>query len=190
MDAVLNSGVFTWVVLPLLICVSRICDVTIGTVRIVSVSRGKKFLASALGFFEALVYIIAITQVMRNVHNVAAYLAYGTGFALGNYIGITIGERVALGEIVIRLITPKDVTALLDSLHGAGYGYTVVGARGATGPVSIIYTVIKRGALAQVHDLIFQFDPQAFYSVEDARSVNAGVFPAHPSARRGAFWGR
>lgn len=180
----LDSGLFTWVLLPLLICVSRVCDVTIGTVRIISVSRGKKLLASSLGFFEALVFIVAITQVMRNVHNVVTYIAYAAGFALGNYIGITLEERVALGEVVVRIITPKSATELMEHLHKAGYGVTVLQASGTAGPVSIIYTIIKRGALRDVHGIIRDFDPRAFYSVEDARSVNAGVFPARSSARR------
>lgn len=189
MNGLLHSGLFTWVILPLLICLSRICDVTIGTVRIISVSRGKKLLAASLGFFEAFIWVVAITQVMRNLDNVVAYIAYGGGFALGNYIGITIEERVALGEVVVRIITPKDATGLMSRLQAAGFGVTILEARGTTGPVSIVYTIIKRGALRDVHEIIRQFDPHAFYSVEDARSVNAGVFPARTSARHGGLIG-
>lgn len=190
MGALLDSALFTWVILPLLICLSRICDVTVGTVRIISVSRGKKLLASTLGFFEALVWVVAITQVMRNLHNAVTLVAYAGGFALGNYIGITIEERMAMGEVVVRLITRKDPTELLAHLQAAGYGVTTVDAWGATGPVSIVYTVIRRGALPAAHHIIRQFDPRAFYSVEDARSVNAGVFPANHVARTGPLWNR
>lgn len=190
LDPLLNSGLFTWFILPLLICVSRICDVTIGTVRIISVSRGKKLLAASLGFFEAFLWVVAITQIMRNLDNIVAYVAYGGGFALGNYIGITIEERVALGEVVVRIITPKDATGLTNSLHSAGYGVTRLEALGTAGPVSIIYTVIKRGALRDVHEIIRRFDPHAFYSVEDARSVNAGVFPARATSRQAVAWRR
>lgn len=184
----LDSAFFTWFALPLLICLSRICDVTIGTVRIISVSRGKKLLSSLLGFFEAFVWVVAITQIMRNLDNPVAYVAYAAGFALGNYIGIAIEERMAMGEVVVRIITRRDATELLAHLQQAGYGVTYVDAQGATGPVSIIYTIIKRGALPDVHHIIRRFNPRAFYSVEDVRSVNAGVFPA-PSTlpSRGRF---
>lgn len=79
---------------------SRIGDVTVGTMRIIAVPKGRKLLASVLGFFEVLIWVIAITQVMRNLNNVVTYLAYAGGFALGNYIGITIEERLAIGEVV------------------------------------------------------------------------------------------
>lgn len=178
-----QSNVFTWVILPLLIMAARICDVTVGTVRIISVSRGKKLLASTLGFVEAIVWVVAITQIMQNVNNVVAYLAYGAGFALGNYVGITIEEKMAMGEVVVRVIMRSGGADLVEHLQQAGYGVTVVDAQGATGPVNIIYTVIKRGALPNVHNLIKQLNPRAFYSVEDLRSVNAGVFPATASLR-------
>ncbi|HHW14597.1 MAG TPA: DUF2179 domain-containing protein [Firmicutes bacterium] len=190
--ALLQSDVFTWVILPLLIMLSRIGDVTVGTMRIIAVSKGRKLLASVLGFFEVLIWVIAITQVMRNLNNIVTYLAYAGGFALGNYIGITIEEHLAMGEVVVRVITKVNGTDLTSLLQEAGYGVTRVDAEGSTGKVSLVYTVVKRTALPEVIALIRRFNPKAFYSVEDVRSVNAGVFPprrprsgrASPSASR------
>ncbi|MGE5481502.1 MAG: DUF2179 domain-containing protein, partial [Bacteroidota bacterium] len=123
---------------------------------------------------------------------IVTYLAYAGGFALGNYIGITIEERLAMGEVVVRVITKVNGADLTSLLQEAGYGVTRVGAEGSTGKVSLVYTVVKRTALPEVIALIRRFNPKAFYSVEDVRSVNAGVFPprrprsgrASPSASR------
>lgn len=179
MEAMLNSEIFTWVILPALIFMARICDVTIGTIRIIFVSRGNKAAASVLGFFEVLIWLIAIGQIMKNLNNIFCYLAYAGGFAMGNFIGITLEEKLAMGVLVVRIITRKDATLLFEELKEEGFGITMLDARGATGPVNIIYTVIKRSALPRVVEMIKTFNPKAFYSIEDVRTVNSGVFPSN-----------
>lgn len=178
MEVTLNSEIFTWVILPALIFLARICDVTIGTIRIIFVSRGNKVAASFLGFFEVLIWLIAIGQIMKNLNNVLCYFAYAGGFAMGNFIGITLEEKLAMGVLVVRIITRKDATQLFEELKEEGFGITMLDAQGATGPVNIIYTVIKRSALPTVVEMIKTFNPKAFYSIEDVRTVNSGVFPS------------
>lgn len=172
-----NSNLFTFVILPILILIARVCDVTIGTVRIMFIARGNKLFAPILGFIEILIWLIAIQQIMRNLGNVFCYLAYAGGFAIGNYIGITIEEKVAYGKVVIQIITSKDATALFDSLRRKGFGVTKVAAEGASGQVSIVYSIIDRLDLDRVIRLINRFNPKAFYTIEDIRSVKQGIFP-------------
>ena len=93
-----ESHFFAWVVLPILIFLARICDVSLGTVRLIFVSRGFKYLAPVIGFFEVLIWILAMTQIMQNLTNPICYLGYAGGFATGNYIGILIAEKLSLGE--------------------------------------------------------------------------------------------
>jgi len=179
----LDSEVFTWVILPLLIFFARICDVTIGTIRIIFVSRGQKLLASSLGFVEVLIWLVAIGQIMQNLNNFLCYIAYAGGFAMGNFNGITIEEKLAMGVLVVRIIIKKDAAQLVEHLKNAGFGVTNIDAQGTTGPVNVIYTVIKRSDLHQVVEMIRQFNPKAFYSIEDVRNVNQGVFPNHAGTR-------
>lgn len=173
----LNSEIFTWIVLPLLIFFSRIFDVSLGTIRIIFVSRGKKVLAPMLGFFEVLIWLLAMGQIMKQLDNVMCYLAYAGGFAMGNFIGILLEEKLALGTLVVRIIMVKDECSLKDRLITSGYGVTVVDAKGANSDVKIIYTIIKRKDLDEVISIINRCNSNAFYSVEDARTVNRGVFP-------------
>ena len=157
LTAFLNSGVFTWLILPLLILISRVCDVTIGTIRIISVSKGKKSLASFLGFFEVLIWLVAIGQIMKNLNNPACYIGYGAGFALGNFIGITVEEKLAMGTLVVRIFTSINAVNLVNSLKNAGFGVTTVDGHGTTGPVNVIYTFIKRCDLPEVNEIIKSF---------------------------------
>ncbi len=172
----MGSGLFNWLILPLLIFFSRIIDVTIGTIRIIFVSRGKKYLAPVLGFFEVLVWIVAISQVMQNLNNFACYFAYAAGFATGTFVGIIIEEKLAIGTLVVRVIVDKNEFELKEQLAKSGFGVTVVDAEGKNGDVKIIYTIIKRKELQEVVRIIEGCNSKAFYSIEDARKVNKGIF--------------
>ncbi len=172
----LGSEIFGWVVLPILIFLSRIIDVTIGTIRIIFVSRGKKNLAPILGFFEVMVWVMAISQIMQNLNNFFCYFAYAAGFATGNYVGIIIEEKLAIGTLVVRVIMTKDEHQLKERLADAGFGVTAVDAEGKNGKVKIIYSIIKRKELQEAVRIIETCNSKTFYSVEDARNVNQGIF--------------
>ncbi len=179
-----QSDLFKWGVLPALIFIARIFDVTIGTIRIVAVSKGNKILAPFLGFFEVLVWLLAIGQIMQNLSNPLCYIAYAGGFSLGNYIGIKIEERMALGKFVIRVITQKKADKLINVLRKRGYGVTSLDAEGVEGYVNIILMVAERGDLQDILEKINMYNPNAFYTVEDTRMVKYGIFPQKNLIRR------
>jgi len=172
-----ESHLYAWVVLPVLIFLARICDVTLGTVRLIFVSRGFKYLAPLTGFFEVLIWILAIGQIMKNLSNPVCYLAYAGGFATGNYVGILIVERLSLGVVLIRVITQKGADSLLSRLRERDYGVTSVDGQGAEGPVQIIFTIVPRREVGAIVELIRAFNPRAFYSIEEVGFVEKGVFP-------------
>jgi uncharacterized protein YebE (UPF0316 family) len=99
--------VYSWVTVPLLIFSARIIDVSIGTLRVIFLSKGYKKLAPILGFFEVIIWILAVTQVMKHLDNYFNIFAYGAGFATGNYIGLLIDEKLSLGLVMIRIIFKK-----------------------------------------------------------------------------------
>jgi uncharacterized protein YebE (UPF0316 family) len=179
-----DTALFNWFVLPFLIFLARVCDVTIGTVRIIFVSKGKKYLASFLGFFEVLIWIIAISQIMQNLNNFACFIGYAAGFAMGNFIGITVEEKLAMGTLVVKIFANGYANDLMNSLKEAGCGVTCMDGHGTTGPVHVIQTIIKRSLLPDVEQIIKKFNPKAFYAVEEIRAVNAGVFPTKSDCGR------
>jgi len=152
-------------------------DVSLSTIRIVYLMKGEKVFAAGLGFFESLIWLIAISQIIQNVTNAPAYLGWAAGFALGNYIGLIIEERLAVGKLIIRVITAVEAQALIDKLKEKGYGVTHIDAQGAAGKVKLLFCVIQREQYEQVIELIQQFNPKAFYTVEDVRTAREGVFP-------------
>lgn len=177
LDWVGEQGAWVGILIPLAIMLARICDVTLGTLRIIFVSRGMKVLAPLLGFFEVLIWLIAIGQIMQNLSSWTNYLAYAVGFALGNYIGMLVEERLAVGMLAIRIITQTEATALIAALQAHNIGTTSIDARGMRGKVSLIFLIIKRQHLPLVLELIKQHNPLAFVSMNDIRSVQEGYFP-------------
>lgn len=185
----MHSDIYTYLVLPLLIFVARIADVALGTLRIIFISKGKKYIAPLLGFVEMIIWILAITRIFENLNNWACYLAFAAGFATGNFIGIVVEEKIALGVELIRIITRKEANDLIKTLRERGYGLTYIAAQGSQGEVGIIYSVIKRSDLKEFVEFMNRFNPNAFYTIEDIRFVNREVFrPASSSlSKRSLF---
>jgi uncharacterized protein YebE (UPF0316 family) len=171
-----DSDLFSYVLLPLLIFMARICDVSIGTMRIIFVSKGKRNIAPVLGFFEVLIWITAISKIMQNLDNYINYIAYAAGFATGNYVGMIIEEKLAMGIQMIRVFAHEKGPELVQLLNLSGYGATVVEANGAREKVHLIYTIVQRNKLTDVLEVINRFDPKAFYTIEDVKAVNEGIF--------------
>ncbi len=178
---------FSLIILPLLIFTARVADVTLGTIRIIFVSRGRKFLAPLFGFFEIIIWLMAISQIMQHLTNIIYYFAYASGFATGNFVGIWIEEKMAMGTVVVRVITKKDAGELVEFLKTARYGVTSFEGQGATGQVKLIYTTIKRKDVNNVVEIIKRFNPKAFFSVEEVRTASEGIFPAVKQQRRFSF---
>jgi len=181
-DIAVSSELFAWVILPLLIFFCRICDVSLGTIRVIFIAKGLKYIAPAIGFFEVIIWLLAIGQVMNNVTNVASYIAYGAGFAAGTLLGMTVEERLSLGTVVVRVISNEDITGLVTFLRERSFGVTIADGEGSKGKVKIILSVIKRQDQGEVVGGIQRYLPRAFYSVEEVRSVADGVFPQKKSS--------
>lgn len=172
----MENGLFQYAVMPLLIFLARVCDVSLGTLRIIFVSRGRKLIAPFLGFVEVLIWLLVITQILRGMNNLVAFLAYAAGFAMGNFVGMLIEERLAIGVSAVRVIGSRRMGTIAGELQKKGFGVTTMDGRGARGPVTILFTMVKRKEIGSVLKIILRHDPKAFYSVEDARTAGEGIF--------------
>lgn len=176
MAEILNADWFKWGVLPLLIFIGRMSDVTLATLRNILLSKSIRNIVPILGFFEATIWLLAISQIMKNLQNPLCFFAYAAGYSMGIYVGIRIEGRLALGLQVMRIIVQKESEKLVQALVEHNFGITILDASGSKGPVKVILTVVKRKEIQIIRDLISQHNPTAFYSIEDIRTVSHGVF--------------
>jgi uncharacterized protein YebE (UPF0316 family) len=169
-----SEELFSYLILPLFIFIARIMDVSLGTIRIIMIARSRRTIASLLGFFEVIIWLVAVSQVLSHLNNVISYIAYGAGFAAGNYIGISIENRLAIGMQAIQIITEENLKALSMLLRQEGFGVTNLEAKGQRGQMDFIYVVTPRKRTEEVLSIVREFDPKAFISVMDIRNSYAG----------------
>ena len=170
--AFLDTDLFKWVLLPVLIFLARVADVSINTVRVIFMLNGRRLLSTTLGFFESLIWLMAISQILQNVTNPISYLAYSGGFAAGIYVGMLIEERLAIGNVIVRIISQRDTKEMITNLRQLGLRTTVLNAEDNNGPVSVIFLISKRQGLKKVTDIVQQTNPMALFTVEGVKSVH------------------
>ncbi|MCD8186158.1 MAG: DUF5698 domain-containing protein [Rikenellaceae bacterium] len=167
---------YPWL-LPLIIFFGRICDVTLGTLRIIFVSKGERRKAPIVGFFEVFIWIVIISQIISRANDLLPYVAYAGGYAAGNYVGIWVENKIAFGFQIFRIYaTKKRGAELIKLLNQNGFGSTLIRGEGAISEVDIIETVVSRKAVHKLSGILREFDPEVFYYVEDIRSKQKGVF--------------
>jgi len=180
----MTAELYMYILVPLLIFLARAIDVAMGTIRIIFVSRGIRILAAIFGFFEILIWLVAISQIMHNLNNIVNYIAYAAGFSMGTFVGVSIERKLFTGNLMVRIIAKKDIKDLKESLISHGYGLTIVDGQGAKGPVNIIFTVVDRKNLEAVISIVKEHNPSAFYTVEDMKfATQRSLFPSASSAR-------
>lgn len=167
--------VYPWL-LPIMIFFGRIVDVSLGTLRIIFVSKGEKFLAPIIGFFEVFIWVVIISQIFTRANDLVSYLSYAAGYAAGNYIGILLEQRIAYGIVLCRIYTRKNGMELVQLLNKVNFGATMTHGKGSTSKVDIVETVINRSEMKLVEHVLTEFDHDIFYVVEDVRNKQNGIF--------------
>jgi uncharacterized protein YebE (UPF0316 family) len=164
----------------LLIFFARVLDMSMATTRTIFVVKGKKLAAAGIGFFESIIYVLALQKVFQNLDNPLSLIVYGLGFAVGNVVGITIEGKMAMGYITVQVITMIDPLGFSAILREQGYGVTVVAGEGKEGTRHILQIVLCRKDLSRLRDLINNWDKNAFVTIFDARTIKGGI----PSFKR------
>jgi uncharacterized protein YebE (UPF0316 family) len=164
--------VFNYLIMPILIFCARVMDVSINTLRIMFVMNGKKKIAPILGFFESLIWLLAIGQIFQNIDNPMSYVAYAGGFAMGTFVGMTIEEKLALGRVLVRVITPEPMPDLIEYMKEKNFRFTSVGAEGRYGKVNLLFTVMKRDDLTGFIGKVKSINDKAFYTIESVKRIS------------------
>ncbi len=161
-----------------LIFLLRVSDMTLDTLRVLVVMRGKKAIAWMLGFFQAAIFVLAISSVLKDLNNIVNVFGYAAGFATGNVVGMLIEERLAIGHTHLRIVSSRWGSAIADQLREEGYAVTEVAGRGKDGMVTILNCSVLRKNGDRVRKIINSVDADAFITAEDVRPVRRGFWRA------------
>lgn len=164
--------------LPLVIFFLRVTDMSLDTMRVLYVVRGNRPLAWILGFFQSAIWVVAVTTVLGNLDNLWNIVAYASGFATGNVVGMMIESRLAIGHGNLRIISPNRGIAIANAIRAAGYAATELSGRGKDGTVSVISTSVRRRDIDRVRKEVLTADPASFVTVGEMRPLHRGFWRA------------
>lgn len=156
----------------------RVSDMSLDTLRVLFVIRGRKGLAWILGFCQATIFIVAITSVLSNLDNALNVIGYGAGYATGIVVGILIEERLAIGNIHVQIISPRYGPAIAERLREEGYAVTEVPARGKDGTVTLLSCHVRRRHVPRIEKMVYEIDAKSFITAADIRSFRRGFWRA------------
>ncbi len=156
----------------------RVSDMTLDTLRMLFVVRGRKGLSWVLGFFQSAIFVIAITSVLSNLDNPLNIIGYAGGFATGNVLGMWIEERLAVGHVKMSIVSSARGAILSETLREAGFAVTEIPARGKDGMVSMLSVSVKRKDVSKVQAYVHEKDAEAFVIAEDVRPLRRGFWRA------------
>lgn len=159
-----------------LIFLMRVSDMTLDTLRVLVVMRGKKAVAWVLGFFQSSIFVLAISTVLSNLNNPLNMIGYAAGFATGNVVGMLIEERLAIGYLHLRIISSRRGAAIAEALRAEGYAVTEIPARGKDGTVSLLAISVLRKNTGKIQEMIRTIDDEAFITAEDVRPLRRGFW--------------
>ena len=160
----------------LLIFALRVGDMSLDTIRVLFVVRGKKLIVWVLGFFQSLIFVIAISSVLSRLDNILNVLGYAGGFATGNLVGMLIEQKLAIGHILVTIISSTRGTLIAEKLRSSGFAVTQIAGHGKDGTVFELHASVLRKDVPNVETIVLEADPQAFITAEDVRPVRRGFW--------------
>lgn len=155
---------------------ARVADVSLTTVRTLMVMRGKKFAAATIGFFEVLIYILALKYIFNTLDDVTSLIFYALGFSTGNIVGLWLEEKMAIGHLTMRVITRRGAADFAEYLRQEGFGVTLFPCQGREGCYDLLEIAFERKRLKKLEAIVREWDRDAFVTVSDTRNIRGGHF--------------
>ena len=150
----------------------RLADQSLGTMRTLLVSKNKPIYAALIGLVESAIWIVAISQVIKDIDDPILIGAYAAGFAAGTILGTYIERIVGVGNIVVRVFCPANSPSVAETLRDNGHGVTIIDGEGKEGPVKIYLCVIPRRKLKSVLNMIEEINPNAYITTDMANPTS------------------
>lgn len=180
-----DQQLISYLILPVVIFLARVLDVSIATVKLMFVVNDNRKLAFCLGFIEAFVMIIALGEIIQNADNIVSYVAYALGFATGTFTGMWMENKLAHGKLFIRLMTKAEDENFYNYLRENNFRFNHISAADNDGNTDIVFILCSRKREIEIRTLIDAYYPNALYTVESVKKVNKeDIFVDHRKKER------
>jgi uncharacterized protein YebE (UPF0316 family) len=175
--------VITWTLVldVLLIFFVRVFGIALSTIRVLLMGRASRLLVGVIAFMESLTFALAFSRVVDDLTNIWNLMAYCLGFAVGTIVGTAMEQRLAAGFMTVNIVSRTQSQKITDTIREAGFGATRSAGEGASGTVGLIRSVVRRKDAPRVVDIAQAIDPNAFVTLEEARTVQRGYIGIYRS---------
>ena len=156
---------------------AKIIEVSISTIRVVFIGKGERVKGAILGFVEIMIWLVVVSSVLNNItEDPIKMLIYAAAFSLGNYLGVTIESKIAVGLASIQVVVnEKSGDILADILREQGYGVTIIEGKGKNESIkNLLFIQLKRKKIPEAVKLVKQHNPEAYITVNDIKSMMGG----------------
>jgi uncharacterized protein YebE (UPF0316 family) len=152
---------------------ARVTDVSLGTLRTIAIVHGRTVMSFWLGFFESAIWLVVVSTIVQSVSEQPALgIIYALGFATGNLVGIKVEKSIAMGHLILRVISRTNSGRIAEIIRNIGFRVTSFNGEGQSGQVTELYIVCRRKDMKKLLTIILAHDPQAFYVTEQAGAVS------------------
>ncbi len=152
---------------------ARVTDVSLGTLRTIAIVHGRTLMSFWLGFFESAIWLVVVSTIVQTVSEQPALgIIYALGFATGNLVGIKVEKIIAMGHLILRVISRINSNRIAEIIRNMGFRVTSFNGEGRSGQVTELYIVCRRKDLKKLLTVVLGHDPEAFYVTEQASAVS------------------
>ncbi|AFQ56560.1 YebE [Bacillus subtilis QB928] len=180
MQTILSNGI----AMVLIILIINIVYVSFFTIRMILTLKGQRYLAAGISTIEILVYVTGLSLVLDNLDQIQNVIAYALGYGLGVIVGMKIEEKLALGYIMVNVITKELDLDLPKQLREKGYGVTNWVAGGLEGDRTALQILTPRRYELQLYDTIKTLDSKAFIIAYEPKTIHGGFWVKAVKKRR------
>lgn len=160
----------------LLIVIAKVVEVTVGTIRIVMITKGERRIGSILAFIEVVLWCVLAGTVLTNIAEAPGkIIAYSLGFAIGNYVGSLLEERIGIGLCEMSVILLEEHGAqVAKALRDAGYAVTQIKAQGKNHPREMLILYVPRNKANSCIETIRNVEQNAVITLSDKKPIYGG----------------
>src|SRR5665647_214681 len=134
----------------------KIIEVTLDTIRMVLINRGRRVAGAVLGFVVVIIWIFIVSSVITDLSaNLLKCFIYAVAYSLGNYFGVTIENKLAIGLCSLQVIVREtEGYKLSNVLRENGFGVTIIEGESANYKRLILIIHLKRKRIPEAVKLI------------------------------------
>ena len=146
------------------------------TTRIVLITKGERLKGSIIGLFESVIWVLLVSSVLKDINkDPMKILVYAVGFALGNYIGSMLEEKLGIGTTRIEIIVKEQYgIELVEKIRKHGFAVTILKGEGMHSNYDVMIAHVKRKKAKEFINIVKSYQENVVITVNEIKPIYGG----------------